>query len=519
MTRAFASVAAQGHRGRALRDQAGHHRQRRRSSTSTSRTRIGVLVAPWVAAQMTDLLQAAVLTGTGRAAQIGRPVAGKTGTTSSNKDGWFLGFSSGLTTGVWMGRDDNKAIPGPAGRPGAGPRLPRFHGPRRRQPPGREFRHRGAAARMGGHRARRGDLVRGARQWRCSSIPTATGPAGRSRRCRRATTSGRAAAATRTPEDRLDQDFIDRATDRDRGPRRERDRREPRAARRRPRSAGRAPLRPPGRSGGVEARAGAAMSRAGFGIGAEQALDQAVEVGAVIHVDPVRDLVGDRRPPHPVGREDQPPAVADRRPPRSSSPSATAGRRPRPGSTLTPALAANSAVSAASDVERVAAKPAQQPRLEPLLRAADDQPPVLEPRRARPLRAPVDRGAAGRRAAAIAPAASGIAGATAASCASIQSRWPSAQASAWRRDARLGMVSTHLAGAPVDPKPHRPRRRRDAEPQLKAHARPDDARGRRPRPRRPSSRGSTFRRGAPPRGRRRPDNASRAAACPPTRSR
>jgi penicillin-binding protein 1A len=61
---------------------------------------------------MTDLLQSAVLTGTGRAAQIGRPVAGKTGTTSSNKDGWFLGFSSGLTTGVWMGRDDNKIVPG-----------------------------------------------------------------------------------------------------------------------------------------------------------------------------------------------------------------------------------------------------------------------------------------------------------------------------------------------------------------------------------------------------------------------
>jgi penicillin-binding protein 1A len=71
-----------------------------------------VLVAPWVAAQMTDLLQAAVMTGTGRAAQIGRPVAGKTGTTSANKDGWFIGFSSGLTTGVWMGRDDARAIPG-----------------------------------------------------------------------------------------------------------------------------------------------------------------------------------------------------------------------------------------------------------------------------------------------------------------------------------------------------------------------------------------------------------------------
>jgi len=71
-----------------------------------------VLVAPWVAAEMTDLLQTAVLSGTGRAAQIGRPVAGKTGTTTSNKDGWFMGFSSGLTTGVWMGRDDARPIPG-----------------------------------------------------------------------------------------------------------------------------------------------------------------------------------------------------------------------------------------------------------------------------------------------------------------------------------------------------------------------------------------------------------------------
>ena len=71
-----------------------------------------VLVAPWVAAEMTDLLQSAVLSGTGRAAQIGRPVAGKTGTTTSNKDGWFIGFSSGLTTGVWMGRDDAKPVAG-----------------------------------------------------------------------------------------------------------------------------------------------------------------------------------------------------------------------------------------------------------------------------------------------------------------------------------------------------------------------------------------------------------------------
>ncbi|QSR16434.1 transglycosylase domain-containing protein [Novosphingobium sp. KA1] len=74
-----------------------------------------VLVPPNVAAEITDLLQTTVATGTGRAAQIGRPVAGKTGTTSSNKDGWFLGFSSGITTGVWMGRDDAKPVRGLSG--------------------------------------------------------------------------------------------------------------------------------------------------------------------------------------------------------------------------------------------------------------------------------------------------------------------------------------------------------------------------------------------------------------------
>ena len=69
------------------------------------------LVPDYVAAGITDLLQSAVATGTGRAAQIGRPVAGKTGTTSSNRDGYFVGFSSGITTGVWMGMDDNTRVP------------------------------------------------------------------------------------------------------------------------------------------------------------------------------------------------------------------------------------------------------------------------------------------------------------------------------------------------------------------------------------------------------------------------
>jgi penicillin-binding protein 1A len=73
------------------------------------------LIAPWVAAQMTELLQGVVQVGSGRGAALGRPTAGKTGTTTSNKDGWFIGFSSGLTTGVWMGRDDNRALPGLSG--------------------------------------------------------------------------------------------------------------------------------------------------------------------------------------------------------------------------------------------------------------------------------------------------------------------------------------------------------------------------------------------------------------------
>ena len=111
MTRAFASVA---NKGVAITPYAIRKvvTADGRQLYSHDQDEERVLVAPWVAAEMTDLLQSAVLSGTGRAAQIGRPVAGKTGTTTSNKDGWFIGFSSGLTTGVWMGRDDARPIAG-----------------------------------------------------------------------------------------------------------------------------------------------------------------------------------------------------------------------------------------------------------------------------------------------------------------------------------------------------------------------------------------------------------------------
>jgi membrane peptidoglycan carboxypeptidase len=41
--------------------------------------------------------------GTGAAANFGRPMAGKTGTTQDNKDAWFVGFTPKLTAAVWMG--------------------------------------------------------------------------------------------------------------------------------------------------------------------------------------------------------------------------------------------------------------------------------------------------------------------------------------------------------------------------------------------------------------------------------
>ncbi len=63
-----------------------------------------------VARTVTDTLRAVVTQGSGRAADLGRPTAGKTGTTNDGRDVWFVGYVPQLTTSVWLGNLDNSPI-------------------------------------------------------------------------------------------------------------------------------------------------------------------------------------------------------------------------------------------------------------------------------------------------------------------------------------------------------------------------------------------------------------------------
>lgn len=64
---------------------------------------------------LTDMMKGVLTRGTGGAANIGRPAAGKTGTTSENKDAWFVGFTPDLTASVWIGNDNEGNLPGITG--------------------------------------------------------------------------------------------------------------------------------------------------------------------------------------------------------------------------------------------------------------------------------------------------------------------------------------------------------------------------------------------------------------------
>ena len=75
----------------------------------------GRAIAADTAAAMTRMLVRTVEHGTGHAAAIDRPAAGKTGTSQNHRDAWFVGFTAELVAGVWMGNDDGKPMRGVTG--------------------------------------------------------------------------------------------------------------------------------------------------------------------------------------------------------------------------------------------------------------------------------------------------------------------------------------------------------------------------------------------------------------------
>lgn len=67
-------------------------------------------VSPEASYVITNLMQSVVMSGTGHRASIGRPVAGKTGTTNDSKDAWFVGYIPQLVAGVWVGYDQERSL-------------------------------------------------------------------------------------------------------------------------------------------------------------------------------------------------------------------------------------------------------------------------------------------------------------------------------------------------------------------------------------------------------------------------
>jgi penicillin-binding protein 1A len=75
-----------------------------------ARPNVQDVISPDIARTMTSMLEDVTKHGTGvRAQTLGRPSAGKTGTTNDFTDAWYVGFTPSLTAGVWVGNDD-KAI-------------------------------------------------------------------------------------------------------------------------------------------------------------------------------------------------------------------------------------------------------------------------------------------------------------------------------------------------------------------------------------------------------------------------
>jgi len=69
------------------------------------------VVSPQTAFQITSMMEDVVKYGTGwKAKALGRPVAGKTGTTNEYKDAWFVGYTPNLVAAVWVGFDNTRPL-------------------------------------------------------------------------------------------------------------------------------------------------------------------------------------------------------------------------------------------------------------------------------------------------------------------------------------------------------------------------------------------------------------------------
>jgi penicillin-binding protein 1A len=73
-----------------------------------------LVLDPVATAQLNQMLQAVVNQGTGTGARLDRPAAGKTGTTSSERDVWFVGYVPQLAVAIWVGNDNNSPLRGGA---------------------------------------------------------------------------------------------------------------------------------------------------------------------------------------------------------------------------------------------------------------------------------------------------------------------------------------------------------------------------------------------------------------------
>lgn len=73
-----------------------------------------LVLDPWATASLNQMMQEVITNGTGTAARLDRPAGGKTGTTSDERDIWFIGYVPQLSVAVWIGNDDYSQLWGGA---------------------------------------------------------------------------------------------------------------------------------------------------------------------------------------------------------------------------------------------------------------------------------------------------------------------------------------------------------------------------------------------------------------------